>query len=49
MGDLIVILIVLALVWLAVRTIRKTGKQGGCHCGCSGCGKADHCGHRKKE
>ena len=50
----IVILILAATVFFAVRWIVRTAKgKGGCACGCTGCPKAGgkgecHCAERKK-
>ncbi len=35
--DIVVLAMIGAGVYLAVRRARKTGKSGGCSCGCEGC------------
>ena len=39
MGTAIVLVILAAVVALAVRSIWKRRKSGGCSCGCPGCNK----------
>ena len=45
--DILLILAVLAAAALAVRSIVKRRKSGGCSCGCSDCTAS--CGERKKQ
>ena len=42
LGNIIVGIIILGIVVLAIRSIRKDKKNGGCAGGCSGCGGACH-------
>ena len=43
-------LVVLAIVCLAVRSLIKEKKNGGCGCGCTSCtGACPHCGTQIKE
>lgn len=37
LGNLIVIAILIVVVGLAVRSIWRSRKSGGCGCGCDGC------------
>ena len=37
LANIIVTLILLAIVFFAVRSIWKNRKSGGCGCGCEGC------------
>ncbi|MBQ6322740.1 MAG: FeoB-associated Cys-rich membrane protein [Lachnospiraceae bacterium] len=39
-GTLIVGAILILLVFFAIRNIVKNRKNGGCGCGCSGCGSS---------
>lgn len=40
LGNVIVLAILCLAVGLAVRSIIKKRKQGGCGCGCSGCSRS---------
>ena len=40
MGTLVVTLVLAAMFALAVKSIYKQKKSGGCGCGCSGCPSA---------
>ena len=42
--NLIAILVLAGVVALAVRSILKTKRQGGCAGGCPGCSGSCHCG-----
>lgn len=53
--DILILLAVAAAVAGAIRVLRKSGRRGGCSCGCGGCpgcGKearnGKDCGHRGK-
>ncbi len=45
LANVITGLVVLAIVCLAVRSLIKEKKKGGCGCGCASCtGACPHCG-----
>lgn len=47
LGNAVVLAALCAAIALAVRSLIKKRKQGGCGCGCSGCPKAAATGKRK--
>lgn len=48
LGTIVVGLIVLAMAWLALCSVRKDFRSGGCS-GCSGCGGGCSCCHSKPQ
>ena len=41
--DWLILILIAAAVLFAVRKIRRTGKSGGCSCGCSDCPACPAC------
>ena len=48
LGNIVVGLVLVLLVALAVRSIGRTQKSGGCSCGCAGCPGSKVC-HPEQE
>ena len=42
--TLIILLLVLAAVVLALVSLRRSTRKGGCSCGCAGCSMKGRCG-----
>ena len=46
-SDIIILIVVGVCVFLAVRNILRSGKKGGCVCGCGQCSMCGKCGKQK--
>ena len=42
--DIVILALVAAALFFAVRKVRKNRRTGGCGCGCAGCTKSAQCG-----
>lgn len=45
--DIVLLALVAGAIFAALRRTRKTRKNGGCGCGCSGCSEKAACSQRR--
>ncbi len=47
MINFIIVAVIVAIMFFAIRKIVRDRKNGGCGCGCSGCSENSKCHHNK--
>lgn len=46
LASILILLLVLAGLWAAIRSLRRTRKEPDCSCSCSGCSLREYCDKR---